>query len=89
MSTPTLRDRLKPVELLIVSALLGIFTGLVVLMSSRDLILSSISFGIVFIVCLVAMAMFVLAIKPNKNELLDIEEQNHEPKKTASEKTGH
>lgn len=89
MSTPTLRDRLKPVELLIVSALLGIFTGLVVLMSSRDLILSSISFGIVFIVCLVAMAMFVLAIKPNKNELLDIEEQNHEPKKTESEKTGH
>ena len=89
MSTPTLRDRLKPVELLIVSALLGIFTGLVVLMSSRDLILSSISFGIVFIVCLVAMAMFVLAIKPNKNELLDIEEQNHEPKKTETEKTGH
>ena len=89
MSTPTLRDRLKPVELLIVSALLGIFTGLVVLMSSRDLILSSISFGIVFIVCLVAMAMFVLAIKPNKNELLDIEEQNHEPEKTTPEKTGH
>ena len=84
MSTPTLRDRLKPVELLIVSALLGIFTGLVVLMSSRDLILSSISFGIVFIVCLVAMAMFVLAIKPNKNELLDIEEQDH-----STESKGH
>lgn len=77
MSTPTLRDRLKPVELLIVSALIGLFTGLVVLMSSRDLILSSISFGAVFIVCLVSMAMFVLAIKPNKKELLDIEEQDH------------
>lgn len=74
MTTPTLRDRLKPLELLIVSAVLGLFTGLVVLMSSRDLILSAVSFGIVFIVCLVAMAMFVLAIKPNKNELLDIEE---------------
>ena len=83
MSTPTLRDRLKPVELLIVSALLGIFTGLVVLMSSRDLILSSISFGIVFIVCLVAMAMFVLAIKPNKNELLDIEELDGSSKDAA------
>jgi amino acid transporter len=77
MSTPTLRDRMKPVELLIVSALIGLFTGLVVLMSSRDLILSSISFGAVFIVCLVSMAMFVLAIKPNKKELLDIEEQDH------------
>lgn len=83
MSTPTLRDRLKPVELLIVSALLGLFTGLVVLMSSRDLILSSIAFGAVFIVCLVAMAMFVLAIKPNKKELLDIEEQDHSPEKSA------
>jgi hypothetical protein len=84
MTTPTLRDRLKPVELLIVSALLGLFTGLVVLMSSRDLILSSISFGAVFIVCLVSMAMFVLAIKPNKQELLDIEEQDH-----TTESKGH
>ncbi len=77
MSTPTLRDRMKPVELLLVSAVLGLFTGVVVLMSSRDLILSSISFGAVFIVCLVSMAMFVLAIKPNKKELLDIEEQDN------------
>lgn len=84
MSTPTLRDRMKPVELIIVSALLAIFTGLVVLMSSRDVILSSISAGVVFIVCLVAMAMFVLAIKPNKQELLDIEEQDH-----TAEATGH
>jgi amino acid transporter len=84
MSTPTLRDRMKPVELIIVSALLAVFTGLVVLMSSRDVILSSISAGIVFIVCLVAMAMFVLAIKPNKKELLDIEEQDH-----TAETKGH
>lgn len=84
MSTPTLRDRMKPVELIIVSALLAVFTGLVVLMSSRDVILSSISAGIVFIVCLVAMAMFALAIKPNKKELLDIEEQDH-----TAETKGH
>ena len=77
MTTPTLRDRTKPLEIILVSAVLGVFTGLVVLMSSRDIILSSISAGIVFIVCLVAMAMFVLAIKPNKQELLDIEEQDH------------
>lgn len=77
MTTPTLRDRTKPLEIIIVSAVLGVFTGLVVLMSSRDIILSSISAGIVFIVCLVAMAMFVLAIKPNKQELLDIEQQDH------------
>lgn len=74
MSTPTLRDRLKPAELVVVSIVIGLFTGVVVMMSSRDWILSAVSFGIVFIVCLVVMAMFVLAIKPNKNELLDIEE---------------
>lgn len=74
MSTPSLRDRLKPVELVFVSIVISLFTGIVVMMSSRDWILSAVSFGIVFIVCLVVMAMFVLAIKPNKNELLDIEE---------------
>lgn len=74
MSTPSLRDRLKPVELVFVSIVISLFTGVVVMMSSRDWILSAVSFGIVFIVCLVVMAMFVLAIKPNKNELLDIEE---------------
>jgi hypothetical protein len=77
MTTPTLRDRLKPAELLIVSGVLSLFTGIAVLMSSRDLVLSSISFAVVFIICLVVMAMFVLAIKPNKRELLDIEEQDH------------
>lgn len=74
MSTPTLRDRLKPAELVVVSIVIGLFTGLVVMMSSRDWILSAVSVGVVFIICLVVMAMFVLAIKPNKNELLDIEE---------------
>ncbi|MEY2698566.1 MAG: hypothetical protein RL720_522, partial [Actinomycetota bacterium] len=52
--------------------------------SSRDLILSSICFGAVFILCLVVLAMFVLAIKPNKKELLDIEEQDH-----STETKGH
>jgi amino acid transporter len=79
MSTPTLRDRLKPAELVVVSAVIGLFTGLVVMMSSRDLILSAVSVGVVFIICLVVMAMFVLAIKPNKNELLDIEELDNSP----------
>lgn len=79
MSTPTLRDRLKPIELVVVSLLIALFTGVVVMMSSRDWILSAVSVGAVFIICLVVMAMFVLAIKPNKNELLDIEELDNSP----------
>ena len=77
MSTkPTKRERFKPLELLAISAVFGLFTGLIVLMSSRDVTLSATWFGLTFIITLVVLAMFVLAAKPNKNELLDIEEQN-------------
>ena len=76
MTKPTKRERLKPFELVGIAGLLGLFTGLTVLMSSRDLILSATWFGLTFIIAVVVLAMFVLAAKPNKNELLDIEEQN-------------
>ena len=77
MSTkPTKRERFKPLELLAISAMFGLFTGLIVLMSSRDLTLSATWFGLTFIITLVVLATFILAAKPNKNELLDIEEQN-------------
>jgi hypothetical protein len=85
MTAPTLRDRLKPLELILLSAVIGIFTGGIVLLSSRDLTLSAIWFGIAFIVGLVILAMFVLAAKPNKNELLDIQELDAE----ASKKSAH
>ena len=74
MSTATKRDRLKPLELIMIAAVVGLFTAGIVLLSSRDLTLSAIWFGIAFIVALVVLAMFVLAAKPNKNELLDIQE---------------
>lgn len=76
MTQPTKRERLKPFELIGIAALLGLFTGIVVLMSSRDFTLSATWFGLTFIIAVVVLAMFVLAAKPNKNELLDIEEQN-------------
>lgn len=76
MSTPARRDRMKPLELVIISLIIGAFGGLIVLMSTRELVLSAISFGLSFIVSLVVIAMLVLGAKPNKAELLDIEEQN-------------
>jgi hypothetical protein len=85
MTAATLRDRLKPLELILLAAVIGIFTGGIVLLSSRDLTLSAIWFGIAFIVGLVILAMFVLAAKPNKNELLDIQELDAE----ASKKSAH
>ncbi|MBK5237690.1 MAG: hypothetical protein JJE28_01110 [Actinomycetales bacterium] len=76
MTTPARRDRMKPLELVIISLIIGVFGGGIVLMSTRELVLSAVSFGISFIVSLVVIAMLVLSAKPNKAELLDIEEQN-------------
>lgn len=76
MTTPARRDRMKPLELVVISLVIGVFGGGIVLMSTRELVLSAISFGVSFIVSLVVIAMLVLSAKPNKAELLDIEEQN-------------
>jgi len=76
MTTPARRDRMKPLELVVISLIIGVFGGGIVLMSTREIVVSAISFGISFIVSLVVIAMLVLSAKPNKAELLDIEEQN-------------
>jgi len=75
---PTRRDRFLPVELLLISGGLGFFTGLIVLMSTRDLLLSAVFFGVAFIVALVLVALFALAFKPNAAEVEDMLEQDAE-----------
>lgn len=76
MAGPSLRDRLKPLELLVISAVLGMFAGLVVLMSTREPVLALIFLGIGFIVSLVVLAMLALAVTPSGEEKLDLEEQD-------------
>ena len=61
MTTPTRRDRLRPVELLAISAVIAVFIGLVVLMSTRQLELSAVFLCIAFIVVIVVLAMLQLA----------------------------
>jgi hypothetical protein len=73
---PSRQDRLRPTELLVLSAVMGLFTGLVVLMATRQLVLASVSLGVAFIVALVGLAMFSLSFKPNPEEMSDIEEQD-------------
>ncbi|WP_368497915.1 hypothetical protein [Herbiconiux sp. A18JL235] len=73
MNQPSRRDRLKPVELLVLSGILALFVGLTVLLSTREIVLSLIFFGIAFIVVLVVMAMFSLSIKPNEFEQHEID----------------
>jgi hypothetical protein len=78
MSTPSFRDRIRPVELLALSAGLGVFAGLVVLVSTRDFVLALIFLGIAFIVTVVVLAMLALAVTPTGDERLDIEDQDRE-----------
>ena len=78
---PTRRDRFLPTELLGISAALGVFVGLIVLIVTREFLFAGISLGIAFILSLVLMALFALAFKPNAAEIHDIEEQNAEHNK--------
>lgn len=76
MTEPTRRDRLKPLELVLISAVLAVFGALIVWIISRDITLAGITFAVAFITFVVALAMFVLAMKPNKDEIIDLAEQD-------------
>lgn len=78
MDSPNKRDRTRPAEMLGLSGIFAIFTGLVVFMSTREWMLGLIFAGIAFIVSLVTIAMLVLAIRPDKDELLDLDEQDRD-----------
>ncbi len=76
MSTPSRRDRSRPVELIGLSAVFAVFVGLVVLMSTREIVLALIFAGIAFIVSLVVLAMLSLAVGPTGEEKADLREQD-------------
>ncbi|ARJ07063.1 hypothetical protein GCM10010988_24180 [Cnuibacter physcomitrellae] len=83
MNAPSRRDRLRPVELLVLSAVMAAFVGLVVLMSTRELSLAGIFAGVAFIVTLVVIAMFALTFKPNETERHEIDDDD------SQRPTGH
>jgi hypothetical protein len=72
----TRHERLRPLELLGMAGVFGLFTGLVVLLATRQPILSAIFFGIAFIVGLVVLAMLSLAAKPNDSEQAEVRDAN-------------
>ena len=78
MTTPSRRERTRPLELLGLSGVLAVFVGVVVLMSTRDLVLALIFLGIAFIVALVVLAMLALAVAPSGEERIDLLEQDEE-----------
>ena len=67
--TPSRRDRLKPLELIGFSVVLGLFAGLVVLLTTRDLVLAAVFLGVGFIVSIMMVALVGLGGKPSQEDL--------------------
>lgn len=64
--TPSRRERARPAEILLLAAVLALFVGLGVLMSTRDLLLALEFFGGAFIVSIVVVATLLLTVSGPK-----------------------
>lgn len=67
--TPSRRDRLRPLELLGFSTVLGVFSFLIVLLTTRDIVLALIALGVGFIVSVMMVALVGLGGKPSVEDL--------------------
>jgi hypothetical protein len=61
MSGPSWRERLKPLELVGMAAVLAVFAGVISLVGSRSIEVGGILAGIAFIAALLVLAMLALA----------------------------
>lgn len=57
---PSLRARLRPLELLGISLALAVFAGLITILTTRDWLLTVVVLGVAFVLCLVTLAMLAL-----------------------------
>lgn len=72
---PSRGEKLKPIELVVISAVLGVFAAAVVMMATQDFKLVFV-FGVGgFIIALITIAMLGLGARPNDLEQLDIDFQ--------------
>jgi hypothetical protein len=68
MTEPTRRERLRPLELIAMSAIIGVAFGVITYFATRDLLVAVEVLGGVFIVSLVVFAMLLLAVTPPKRD---------------------
>lgn len=64
MAGPTRSERFRPLELISLAAIVAVFVGVVVFISTRDLTSAVIFLGAAFVVALVLLAMLALATGP-------------------------
>ncbi|WP_306233490.1 hypothetical protein [Agrococcus beijingensis] len=73
---PTRKQRLKPFEYLAFAGAAGVFIGLIVLMTVRDVVLALIFGGVGFIVTLLIIATLMLSIKPKGRSSADLDKRD-------------
>jgi membrane protein implicated in regulation of membrane protease activity len=66
VTEPSRRDRTRPAELIGLSGVLAVLTGIIFFFGTRDFVLALEVAGGAFIVALVVFAMLLLAITPRK-----------------------
>lgn len=72
---PTRRQKLKPFEYLLFSGGVGIFIGLIVLMTMREVVLALIFGGVGFIAALLLVATLMLTVKPKGRSSADLDKR--------------
>ena len=74
---PSRKDRLRPIELLGLAAVLALFVGIIAYFSSRSLTLALIGLGVTFILSIVVFATLALTLNPPSDaEQQDMHEQD-------------
>lgn len=66
---PSRRERLRPLELVGFSAVLALFTGVIVFYTTRDWVLTSVFTGVAFIAVVITVALIGLGGKPSEEDL--------------------
>ncbi|WP_347755074.1 ABC transporter ATP-binding protein [Agrococcus sp. ProA11] len=72
---PSRRQRLKPFEYVVFAAVAGLFIGLVVMLTVRDVTLAIVFGGIGFIATLLLTATLMLAVKPKGRASADLDKR--------------
>ncbi|WP_425845045.1 ABC transporter ATP-binding protein [Agrococcus sp. TSP3-2-1] len=73
---PTRKQQLKPFEYLAFAGAAGLFIGLIVFMTVRDVVLALIFGGVAFILTLLLTATLMLAVKPKGRASADLDKRD-------------
>nr|WP_168626854.1 MULTISPECIES: ABC transporter ATP-binding protein [unclassified Cryobacterium] len=74
-----MRDRLRPLELLGFSGAIALFTGIVILFSTRNWTIALIGLGVAFIAAILVIALLALSEKPNSSKDQVLRDDDDQP----------